>query len=115
MFQTRAKMFARPHDFSSFCRKGGIIRSIDRIEVGEEERLILAGRKGIGSIAFPSISTGAYGYHLAPASEIALITIRDYLASKNASLKEVRMVLFSDGDLAVYERTAEFVLAGYSP
>ena len=76
--------------------------------------LALANQSRIRSIAFPSISTGAYGYPVAPASEIALGTIRDYLESENASLKEVRMVLFSDGDLAVYERTAEFVLSEYS-
>ena len=95
--------------------KDGKHNESDVLRASYLSSLVLANQNRIGSIAFPSISTGAYGYHLAPASEIALITIRDYLASKNASLKEVRMVLFSDGNLAVYERTAEFVLAGYSP
>ena len=115
LFQTRAKMFARPHDYSSFCRKGDIIRSIDRIEVGEEERLILAGRKGIGSIALPSISTGACGCPVAPASEVAPGASRDCLASENNSLKEVRTILFSREDMAIYERTAEIVPAENSP
>ena len=77
--------------------------------------LALASQKGIRSISFPSISTGAYGYPVEPASEIALGTIRDYIASENVSLKEVRMVLFSSEDLAIYERIAEIVLAEYSP
>src|SRR5207244_6195140 len=41
--------------------------------------LPLAAERGLRSIAFPSISTGAYGYPLARAAEIALATVRGEL------------------------------------
>lgn len=68
--------------------------------------LELAVKNGIKSIAFPSISTGAYGYPISEAAEIALKTIMDFIKpSKGLSL--VRFVLFSDRDFKVYQKTLE--------
>lgn len=64
------------------------------LEVAEED--------GLRSLAFPSISTGAYGYPVAEAARVALETVKDYLAGRTG-IKEVTFVLFSDDDLAVYE------------
>jgi O-acetyl-ADP-ribose deacetylase (regulator of RNase III) len=55
---------------------------------GEAERLTscyrssleIAHREGIRSIAFPSISTGAYGYPFREAAQIAVSTVRDFVA-----------------------------------
>ncbi len=58
---------------------------------------------GIRSIAFPSISTGAYGYPIEKASRVALDAAIDFLLKGNRSLKEVRFVLFSEGDYEIYE------------
>src|SRR5690348_16479789 len=63
----------------------------------------LAAERGLRSIAFPSISTGAYGYPIAPAAEIALVAVREELG-KPTSLELVRFVCFSAADLAVYRR-----------
>jgi O-acetyl-ADP-ribose deacetylase (regulator of RNase III) len=60
---------------------------------------------GIRSIAFPSISTGAFGYPIEKASRVAIDAVVDFLLKGNRSLKEVRFVLFSMDDLAVYEKT----------
>ena len=65
--------------------------------------LTLAKDKGIRSISFPSISTGAYRFPIHDAAWIALSTVRDFL--KEHDFKEVRFVLFSDGDLKAYEET----------
>ena len=65
--------------------------------------LQLAAERGLRSIAFPSISTGAYGYPIARAAEIAVATVRDELR-KPTSLEFVRFVCFSAADLAVYRR-----------
>jgi O-acetyl-ADP-ribose deacetylase (regulator of RNase III) len=54
-------------------------------------------------VAFPSISTGAYGFPLERAAKIALQSIMSVVA-KRRGLREVTMVLFSEQDLAVYER-----------
>ncbi len=48
---------------------------------------------GIASIAFPSISTGAYGYPLEQAANIAVKEVREFLES-NATLEAVRFVCF---------------------
>jgi len=65
--------------------------------------LALAADGGLASIAFPSISTGAYGYPIADAAAIALRTVREVLEAGSVSVRLVRFVLFSAGDLAVYE------------
>lgn len=64
--------------------------------------LSLAASEGFRSIAFPSISTGAYGYPIALASAIALATVADELTS-GAFAGLVRFVLFSESDLETYE------------
>lgn len=64
--------------------------------------LEIAVERGIKTIAFPSISTGAYGYPIDRASETALKTVIDFIKG-NKGLGLVRFVLFSDRDLKVYE------------
>jgi O-acetyl-ADP-ribose deacetylase (regulator of RNase III) len=60
--------------------------------------LEIASKKGVKSIAFPSISTGVYGYPIADASKIALKTVIDYL-KENPEIELVRFVLFSEESL----------------
>jgi len=57
--------------------------------------LKLAAQSGLRSIAFPSISTGAFGYPLKLAAPVALRTICDFLQKEPHSLEEVRMVLYN--------------------
>jgi O-acetyl-ADP-ribose deacetylase (regulator of RNase III)/8-oxo-dGTP pyrophosphatase MutT (NUDIX family) len=64
--------------------------------------LTLAEEKGIRSIAFPSISTGAYRFPLERAARIALTALSDFL-KKPRCLEEVRFVLFSEEILKIYE------------
>src|SRR4030067_2798447 len=63
--------------------------------------LKLAVSKGLKTIAFPSISTGAYGYPMEKASKIALKTVEEFL-EKEDNLNEVLLVLFSKPDLEIY-------------
>ena len=67
--------------------------------------LRLAAETGARTVAFPSISTGVYGYPVEPAARVALQAVWDFSVS-DARLTEVRFVLFSDRDLAVYEAAA---------
>jgi len=62
--------------------------------------LELAREKGLRSISFPSISTGAYGYPVEEAAEIALKSVAKYVVKK--PFDEVRFVLFSESDFRVY-------------
>ena len=57
------------------------------------ESLQLAASRGIKSLAFPSISTGIYGYPLAEAATIALTTVKAYL-QEHPEIALVRFVLF---------------------
>jgi len=57
----------------------------------------------ISSIAFPSISTGVYGYPVEEASRVALKTVKDYLKD-HAEIKLVRFVLFDSKTYSVYEQ-----------
>jgi O-acetyl-ADP-ribose deacetylase len=68
------------------------------------ESLRLAADLACRSIAFPSISTGAYGYPIEEASRIALRSIRDFLEANEHSLELVEMVTFSARDQRMYER-----------
>lgn len=63
--------------------------------------LALAVERGVGSIAFPSISTGAYGYPIALAAPLAVDAVREALASPSP-IALVRFVCFSEDDRRVY-------------
>jgi O-acetyl-ADP-ribose deacetylase (regulator of RNase III) len=64
--------------------------------------LTIADEHGFQSIAFPSISTGVYGYPIEPAAKIAVETISEII-SKKSNLNEVLFCCFSQKDLEVYE------------
>jgi O-acetyl-ADP-ribose deacetylase (regulator of RNase III) len=63
--------------------------------------LALAMSQRFTSLAFPSISTGAFGYPVDAAAAVALGAAREVLTA-GSSLDVVRFVLFSDADLKVY-------------
>ena len=64
--------------------------------------LEVASEHALRRVAFPSISTGAYGYPVREAAHVALSTVADYLRDHD-DIELVRFVLFSAADLAVYE------------
>ena len=55
----------------------------------------LAARQGLRRIAFPSLSTGAYGYPLAAAAFVALQAVQAAILAHDDAFDEVRFVLFS--------------------
>jgi len=54
------------------------------------------------TVAFPAISTGVYGYPLDQAAQVALATVAAFVRSHPGALDEVRLVLFSAFDFAIY-------------
>ncbi len=64
----------------------------------------VASQNKLKSIAFPSISTGAYGYPLAEAAPIALKTVIDYLKA-HPDIEKVRFVLFGQEAYQAYEKS----------
>jgi len=65
--------------------------------------LRLASEHGLRSIAFPSISTGAYRFPIEQAARIAVESVQEEVG-KPTSIELVRFVCFSVSDLAVYRR-----------
>jgi len=63
----------------------------------------IAAAKGLASLAFPSISTGIYGYPIELAAQVAVASVREAL-QQPSSVEEVVFCCFSAQDLGVYER-----------
>ena len=70
--------------------------------------LALAVENGLATVAFPSISTGAYGFPIKRATPIALRTVKQALQA-NPSLRKVYFVCFSESDLQVYLEEARMI------
>lgn len=66
------------------------------------ESLKLAADRKLSSVAFPSISTGAFGYPVREAAEIALNTVADFLRDESTSLRHVLFVLYDSNTYQVY-------------
>ena len=64
--------------------------------------LRLAADNGVETIAFPSISTGAYRFPIERAARIALRETEDILRHGGTSVRKVYFVCFSEGDAEVY-------------
>jgi O-acetyl-ADP-ribose deacetylase (regulator of RNase III) len=68
--------------------------------------LELASARGIKSLAFPSISTGVYGYPMKNAAQVALKAVTDYLA-RHPEIELVRFVLFGRDAYEVYAKVLQ--------
>lgn len=75
-----------------------------------QRSLEVASANGVRSLAFPSISTGAYGYPVADAARVALTTVLAYLGD-HPEIELVRFVLFSEADLETYEAALSEITA----
>ena len=64
--------------------------------------LKIAAEKNLDSIAFPSISTGVYGYPMRQATEIAIRTSIEFITT-DRRLSEIIFCCYSAGDLKIYE------------
>jgi len=99
------------HTVGPVWQGGG--RGEDRLlEDAYRNSLRLAVEHGIRSVAFPSISTGAYRFPLERAAGIALTAVRDFVLGEPAALDEVVFVLFHQKDLDVYLGRWPVVFAG---
>lgn len=68
--------------------------------------LKLAGENSLTSIAFPAISTGAFGYPMEAAADIAFRTIKDLARSLN-SIELIRFVLFDENAYQIHKKHLE--------
>ena len=82
--------------------RGGDRQEPELLASAYRRSLEIAEGEGLGTVAFPAISTGAYGYPVKPAARIAVTTVREFLAAAR-KVREVVFCCFSASDLAIYE------------
>ncbi|MCE7874029.1 O-acetyl-ADP-ribose deacetylase [bacterium CPR1] len=81
---------------------GGRAGEAEQLRSCYTSSLALAVESGARTVAFPSISTGVYGYPISLAARVAVQAVRDFVAEHPGALDEVRFVVFSPDDEAVY-------------
>ena len=87
-------------------RYSGTFRDAELLASAYRKSLELCSQNKISSVAFPSISTGIYGYPVEEASRIALKTVRDYLKD-HSGIKRIRFVLFDSSTYRAYEEAMQ--------
>jgi O-acetyl-ADP-ribose deacetylase (regulator of RNase III) len=89
--------------------RGGDKGEADQLAGCYRHALALAFENGVKTLAFPSISTGIYGYPLEDATRIAVQTVGEALAGEAGTIEEVRFVTFGPEATEVTSRVlAEF-------
>jgi O-acetyl-ADP-ribose deacetylase (regulator of RNase III) len=81
--------------------RGGHESEAELLRNAYANSLAVAVANKLRTVAFPSISTGAYGYPIQEASRAAARAVKVFLEAED-SLDEVVFVLFSEHDLRVY-------------
>ena len=82
--------------------RGGINGEPELLASCYRHSVELAVANGVSTLAFPSISTGIYGYPIELAAKVAITTVRSSLR-EFAAIQEVIFSCFSPNDLHVYE------------
>jgi O-acetyl-ADP-ribose deacetylase (regulator of RNase III) len=95
-------------------RYSGSPKDPELLSSAYRKSLELCTQNKISSIAFPSISTGIYGYPVEEASRIALRTVTDYLKD-HPEIKLVRFVLFDSKTFNVYQEGLKELTAKVNP
>jgi O-acetyl-ADP-ribose deacetylase (regulator of RNase III) len=90
--------------------QGGTRREEEILGNAYKNSLDLAVSKGISSISFPSISTGAYGFPVEKAAAIAINTAFSFV--RENPLEEIRFILFSENDFRIYNEEASRTMTG---
>ena len=91
--------------------QGGGLGEPDLLASCYRKSLRLAAEHGIRTIAFPSISTGAYGYPVAQAAPVAVGAVAEFLEEAamqgTLSIEEVRFVCFNEPVYSVYRKEVD--------
>jgi O-acetyl-ADP-ribose deacetylase (regulator of RNase III) len=98
------------HTVGPVYHREGSTRSAQLLASAYRRSLEVASENNLRSVAFPSISTGAYGYPLEEAAPIALQTAIDYLRA-HTDMELVRFVLYGQHAYQVYERALQDIVA----
>lgn len=83
--------------------RGGEGREADLLASCYYKSLTVAAENGICTVAFPSISTGVYGYPVDKAAKVAVHAVNRFLSDNPGKIDIVYWVLFDDRTYAAYE------------
>jgi len=86
---------------------GGKSNEAQLLASAYKESLKIAKEKKLSSIAFPSISTGAYGYPVDQAAKVAIEAVISFLNEEAVPIKEVRFVLFDSITYEAYQKALQ--------
>lgn len=89
--------------------QGGDNQEKELLEKAYNNSMIIAKENDLKSICFPSISTGAYGFPIEKAAEIALKIIKNF-CKEDQCYDEIRIILFSENDYEIYLSKAKDIL-----
>jgi O-acetyl-ADP-ribose deacetylase (regulator of RNase III) len=87
--------------------RGGRAGEPDLLASAYRTALELAAEEGCRSVAFPSLSTGVYGYPVAEAAKVALAVVDAWIDERPELLDEITFVLFSADTLSAFQRARE--------
>jgi O-acetyl-ADP-ribose deacetylase len=101
------------HAVGPVYRRAGSEQAAQLLASAYRRSLEVAAENGVRSVAFPSISTGAYGYPMEEAAPIALQTVMDYLGQQGENgIELVRFVLYGQEAYLVYQRALRRLTEG---
>jgi O-acetyl-ADP-ribose deacetylase (regulator of RNase III) len=101
------------HAVGPIYRQEGAERAAELLRSAYRRSLEVATEHGVQSVAFPAISTGAYGYPIDEGARVALQTVIDYLsAQEDDGIRLVRFVLFSRHAYQVFQRVLSELVGG---
>ena len=86
--------------------RGGFQDEAKFLKQAYRSSLKIAVTNRLKMVAFPSISTGAYGYPVEEASRVAVSAVKEFL-EKEERLEKVSFVLFSERDFEIYLKAAK--------
>ena len=86
--------------------RGGTQGEAEALASCHRESIRVADEHGLGSLSFPAISTGAFGYPASEAAPVALSSAIDALRSAK-SVKLCRFILFDSADRKIFDRAAK--------
>jgi O-acetyl-ADP-ribose deacetylase len=83
-------------------------REAELLSLCYQNSLALAARHELASVAFPAISTGAFGYPQDEAARVASSAIERFLTGPESSVREIRLVFFMPRDLKAFLNNHRF-------
>jgi O-acetyl-ADP-ribose deacetylase (regulator of RNase III) len=89
--------------------QGGDLNEDELLASCYRNSLALAEQYAIKTIAFPAISTGAYGFPLERATRIAVTEVKNFL-ERNPPIEKVLLICFSERDYRCYLDTIQEIV-----